>query len=145
MDRRTFIGILPICTISPTFEAYAQPTGRVWRVGYLGNTPLVDADVERNWGAFRQELQQRGYVEGKNLTFELRFAEGKPQRYPALASELTRRDVDVIVALTNPAALAAKEATTTIPIVMVSVEDPIGTGLVTSLAHPIGNITGVTD
>ena len=78
MDRRTFIGILPLCTISPTFEAYAQPTRRVWRVGYLGNTPLVDADVERNWGAFRQELQQRGYVEGKNLTFELRFAEESP-------------------------------------------------------------------
>ena len=137
--------VASVCLMTLALGANAQPTGKIWRVGYLGNTPTTDPDVARNWGAFREELQNRGYVEGKNLTLELRFAEGDPRRYPALAAALKDLHVDIIVALTNPAARAAKDATSTIPIVMVSVEDPVGTGLTNNLAHPIGNITGVTD
>ena len=137
--------VVSLCSLFLPLAADAQQTGKVWRVGYLGNTPTIDPDAARTWEAFRQELQERGYVEGKNIAFELRFAEGRPQRYPALAAELARLNVDVIVALTNPAAHAAKQATATIPIVMISVDDPVGTGLISSLAHPIGNMTGVAD
>ncbi len=137
--------VVSVCSLILPFAADAQPTGKVWRVGYLGNTPTTDPDAGRTWAAFRQELQERGYVERKNLAFELRFAEGRPERYPALVADLVRLNVDVIVALTNPAAHAAKEATATIPIVMISVDDPVGTGLIASLSHPIGNMTGVAD
>ena len=94
--------------------------------------------------SLQQGLRELGYVEGKNLTFEYRFAEGGDDRYPALAAELAGLGVDVIVTWGSPAALAAKRATATIPIVMASIGDPIGTGVVSNLAHPGGNITGLT-
>jgi putative ABC transport system substrate-binding protein len=95
--------------------------------------------------AFREGLRMLGYVEGQNVLIELRFAEGRIEAFPALAEELVRLKVDVIVAPWTPAALAAKEATSSIPIVFVVVSDPVGNGLIASLAHPGGNITGTTD
>jgi ABC-type uncharacterized transport system substrate-binding protein len=116
--------------------------GKVWRIGYLdqgsadGNKPYVEA--------FRQALRDLGWVEGKNIAMELRFAEGKTDRLPVLAAELVRLKVDLIATSSTPAALAAKRATTTIPIVIGFAADPVGSGIVSSLAHPGGNITGWT-
>lgn len=137
--------VLGLHSIGSSFAADAQQAGKVWRIGYLGNIPTTTTNPEaaRIWAAFRQALQDRGYVEGRNLLFEQRFAEGRPERLPALAAELVRLNVDVIVAFSTPGVQAAKEATATIPIVMVNVFDPVGQGIVGSLAHPGGNITGL--
>ncbi len=94
--------------------------------------------------AFRQELSKLGWIEGKNITIEYRFAEQKTERLPELAADLVRLKVDLIVATGVPPALAAKRATTTIPIVMVSATDPVGAGLIASLARPGGNVTGIS-
>src|SRR5215831_17715262 len=121
----------------------AQQAGKIFRIGFLdpsnasGSAVLVDA--------FRQELTKLGWIDGKNITIEYRFAEGKGDaRVKELAADLVRLKVDLIVTTGNPPALAAKGATTTIPIVMVSVVDPVELGLVTSLARPGGNVTGFT-
>jgi putative ABC transport system substrate-binding protein len=95
--------------------------------------------------AFRQELRKLGWIEGKNITFEYPFAEQKPERLPELAADLVRLKVDLIVAIDTPSTLAAKSATTTIPIVMASAADPVGIGLVTSLARPGGTVTGFSN
>jgi putative tryptophan/tyrosine transport system substrate-binding protein len=122
-------------------SADAQQTGKIFRIGFLdpstasGSAVLVEA--------FRQELSKLAWIEGKNFTIEYRFGENKgPERLPELASELVRLKVDLIMATDTPSALAAKNATTTIPIVMVSSGDPMGAGLVASLARPGGNVTG---
>jgi putative ABC transport system substrate-binding protein len=122
----------------------AQQQGKVFRIGFLdpstasGSAVLVDA--------FRQELSKLGWIEGKNFTIEYRFAENKGQdRLPELAGDLVRLKVDLIVCGDTPASLAAKKATTTIPIVMASVADPVGSGLVASLARPGNNITGFSN
>jgi len=124
---------------APLVEADAQPSAKVATIGYLslaGSVPLAEA--------FRQGLQDLGYVEGKTIAIVYRSAEGKPERLPALAAELVQLPVDVIVATTGLGAQAAKNTTTTIPIVMVSGADPVAIGLVTSLARPGGNITGLS-
>jgi putative ABC transport system substrate-binding protein len=136
------LGFYSICS---SFAADAPEPGKVWRIGYLGNSPPTTPEVARIWDAFRQELQERGYVEGRNLVFEMRFLEGKPERAPGFAAELVRLRMDLIVAAANPAAVAAKAATSTIPIVVVAVADPVGVGLIPNLARPGGNITGVAD
>ena len=121
--------------------ATAQQPTKIRRIGFLdestaaGSAVLVDA--------FRQELSKLGWIEGKNITIDYRFAEQKTERLPELAAELVRLKVDLIVATGRPEALAAKKATTTIPIVMTNAADPVGTGLVASLARPGGNITGL--
>jgi putative ABC transport system substrate-binding protein len=120
----------------------AQQTGKTFRIGFLdSSTPsgiavLVDA--------LRQELRKLGWTEGKNVTFEFRFAEQKPERLPQLAAELVRLNVDLIIAPAGPTVLAAKEATKTIPIVMTNPADPVGEGMVASLARPGGNVTGLS-
>jgi len=120
----------------------AQQTGKVLRIGFLdgstasGMAVLVDA--------FRQELSKLGWVEGKNIAIEYRFAEQKPDRLPELASELVRCNVDLIVVSSGPAALAVKSATTTIPVVMANAADPMGEGIIASLARPGGNVTGLS-
>lgn len=120
--------------------ADAQQSTRVPRVGFLlGSSPAAAAPFTE---AFRQALRDLGYVERQNIAIEERFAEGRYERFPGFAVELVRLKVDVIAAGGTPAALAAKNATRTIPIVMVSVGDPVGSGLVASLARPSGNITG---
>ena len=120
--------------------ATAQPPTPVHRVGYLlGSTREQEPALE----AFLEGMRALGYVEGQNLVMEYRAAEGQYERLPALAAELVRLKVDVLLAVITPAALAAKHATTTIPIVMMGVGDPVGSGLVDSLARPGGNVTGL--
>ena len=120
--------------------AEAQQAGKVYRIGYLAARSALEPRDE----AFRQGLRDLGYVEGKNIIIEYRFGGGKREQIPNLAAELVRLKVDIIVAPGTPVAQAAKTATRTIPIVFAGVADPVGTGLVASLARPGGNITGVT-
>jgi putative tryptophan/tyrosine transport system substrate-binding protein len=120
--------------------ADAQQTGKVLRVGYLDNSTASGSAVLVE--AFRQELTKLGWIEGKNITMEYRFGEQKNERLPELAAELVRLKVDLIVTSGTTPALAAKSATTTIPIVMANAGDPVGAGLVASLARPGGNVTG---
>ena len=119
--------------------AFAQQDKRVWRIGYLSLASGPDELLE---GAFLQELRSLGYIEGRNVQIEYRWAGGNNERLQEFAAELARIKVDVIVASPTPAALAAKNATSTIPIVS-STADPVGSGLVASLARPGGNVTGV--
>jgi putative ABC transport system substrate-binding protein len=117
-------------------EVLAQP-GKTFRLGILMNTHNILLDESLN------QLRDHGYVEGQNLTVELRFSEGAGERWPELASELAALKVDAIVVQTTPAALAAKQATSTIPIVITAAIDPVGAGLADSLARPGGNVTGI--
>ena len=122
--------------------AQAQQTGNVYRIGFLGNsTAALEANLV---GPFREELRDLGYVEGRNVLIEYRWAEGKYDRFPALIGELLALKVAVIVTAGTPATLAVKKATTSVPLVMLAVGDPVGTGIVPSLSHPGGNITGLT-
>jgi putative tryptophan/tyrosine transport system substrate-binding protein len=118
--------------------AEAQEAKRVPRIGFLTTSPSVFPDRNE---AFRQGLRELGYVEGKNIVIEWRYTEGNPDRYPVLTAELVRLKVDIIVAGNPTATVFLKKATTTIPIVMGYHTDPVGTGLVASLARPGGNIT----
>src|SRR5712691_1402494 len=144
--RRTIIGFIITCAlgclcVAPLAPEAQQPT-HVHRIGVLsalGTTPGRDPFVE----AFLEGMRALGYVEGQNLVIEYRGTEGQHERFPALAAELVRLKVDVLLVGPTPAALAAKDATTTIPIVMAGVADPVGSGLVASLARPGGNITGL--
>jgi len=138
--RLGMVAALALGMLAAPLAVGAQQARQVARVGYLGATAAGASPhvVE----AFRQSLREQGYVEGQNLAIEFRWAEGRADRFPALAAELVSLAVDVIFAPTTPAALAAKDATTTIPIVFVLVGDPVGTGLVQSLARPGGTITG---
>jgi putative tryptophan/tyrosine transport system substrate-binding protein len=122
--------------------AQAQPAARVYRVGYLNPASATLAPIRLD--PLRQGLQQLGYVEGRNLLIEARWAEGNFQRLPELAVELARLKVDVIVTAATPAAIAAKEASGGIPVVMVDPGDPVATKLVSSLARPGGNVTGLS-
>jgi putative tryptophan/tyrosine transport system substrate-binding protein len=122
--------------------AEAQQAGKVYRIGYL-STPTRES-VEHGLQAFLRKLRKLGWVEGQNLIIEYRWAEGNVERLPNLAAELVRRNVDVIVAPAGSAALAAKNATSSIPIVMIFPSDPVEMGLVASLSRPGGNVTGTT-
>jgi putative ABC transport system substrate-binding protein len=121
--------------------AEAQQAKKVPRIGYLGTGSRSSAVVE----AFQQELRDLGYIEGQNITIEYRSTEGMAERLPNLAAELVQLKVDIIVVGGSPATQAAKNATKTIPIVMTSATDPVGIGLVASLAHPGGNVTGLSN
>jgi putative ABC transport system substrate-binding protein len=120
--------------------ADAQQAGKIPRIGFLRTAAPPESYIE----AFRQGLKELGYIEGKNIALEYRWAEGKIDQLPELAAELARLKVDVIVTDGTPPALAARKASSTTPIVMASSGDPVGTGLITSLARPGGNITGLT-
>ncbi len=124
-------------------RSFAQQQGKVWRVGFLAvRRPVsLDSDV---FGALPQGMRELGYVEGKNLVIEWRFADRKIERLPGLATELVQLNVDVIVTAGTPATSAAQKATATIPIVMGTASDPVGSGFIKSLARPGGNITGLT-
>jgi len=136
------ITVLALCAVLLALcsSTHAQQTGKIFRIGFLdgstasGSTGLLEA--------FRQELTKLGWIEGKNITIEYRFAEQKFERLPELAADLVRLKVDLIVVTSPRPALVAKSATSTIPIVMVSVGDPVAAGLVASLARPGGNVTG---
>ena len=141
MDRRTFI-ILTGVLMTP-LAALGQQQSKVARIGFFAGDSL--ADNSHRLQTFLDGLHALGYAEGKNLVIEYRWAEGHYDRLPGLASELVRLPVDVIVAVGDPVILAAKQATSTIPIVMASVGDPVARGFVVSLARPGGNITGVSN
>jgi putative tryptophan/tyrosine transport system substrate-binding protein len=132
--------ILATVIFAQVYLAHAQKQGSIPRIGVL----LLGAPPNANLDAFIQGLRELGYVEGKNILIEYRFAEGKADRLPELARELVRLKVDGIFTAGTPAIFALKEATKTIPIVFFSTSDPIGTGVVASLAHPGGNITGIS-
>src|SRR5262245_41911482 len=136
MRRREFITLLGGAAVGWPVAASAQQTAKIARIGFLGQNLAPNPQVRE---AFRQGLRDLGYVEGRNFVIEYRDAEGKFDRLPALAAELVALEVDVIVAGITVAALAAKQATRTIPIVFAAVSDPVGSGLVTSLARPGGN------
>ena len=127
--------------LSFSSSAAAQQTGKIFRMGFLDSSTASGSAVLLE--AFRQELSKLGWLEKKNITFEYRFAEQKNERLPELAADLVRLKVDLIVVSGAPSALAAKSATTTIPIVMTTASDPVGAGLVASLGRPGGNITGL--
>jgi putative tryptophan/tyrosine transport system substrate-binding protein len=142
LKRRTFITLLGGAAAAWPLAARAQQPNKFGRVGRL--SPLSFAAETPMLGGLRQGLSELGWIEGQNLAFELRFADGNVDRLPQLADELVRANVDVIVTGSSPAAMAAKNATSTIPIVMVTTGDPVQGGLIASLARPTGNITGVT-
>jgi ABC-type uncharacterized transport system substrate-binding protein len=140
MNRRAFLGGVVSAALAGPLTAAAQPASKVYRIGFLGGGS--PAGYAAHVAGTRLGLKDHGYLEGRNATLEFRWAEGKYDRLPALAAELIRLDVDVIVTQGTPAALAAKRGTTTIPIVMAIVGNPEETGIVTSLARPGANITG---
>jgi len=142
MDRRTFTGGIACGLLLTRFKASAQPTEKVRHIGLLSVGSSADPPAVNE--AFRQRLRELGWVEGQNVVIDYRFAEYKYDQLGGIAAELVRLGVDVIVAPTTPAAIAAKNATATIPIVMVGPGDPVASGLVASLARPGGNVTGLT-
>ena len=144
MRRRAFIGGVALGLVAVRRAADAQQAGNVPRVGYMVTGALESPEARRAVDAFRQGLRERGYVEGQNIVIEYRAADGNIERFPGLTAELVRLKVDVIVAPNTPAARAAQQATTTIPVVASAMGDPVGNGLVASLARPGGNITGLT-
>jgi putative ABC transport system substrate-binding protein len=141
MKRREFITLLGGAAVGWPLAASAQTLPKIARVGFVfGITPTTS---KHNIEAFRQGLRELGYVEGQTIVLEVRWAEGRSERMPELMAELVGLKVDVLVAASTPAALAAKNVTQSIPIVMIA-GDPIGLGLVTSLARPGGNVTGLS-
>jgi putative ABC transport system substrate-binding protein len=140
MDRRTFIGGVAGDLLIAPLAARAQQVAKIYRIGILEAIPAVRNAA--NLDALRKGLRDLGYVEGRNLVIEYRSADGHPERFPGLASELVRLKVDLIVTRGTPAARAAKDATKTIPVVMATMGDP--RAIVASFAQPGGNITGVT-
>ena len=141
MDRRAFLaGTLAL--LAAPLAAEAQQAAKVARIGFLSIKVSANPHMQE---AFLEGLRDLGYVEGHNLVIEYRDAEGKSERLPALAAELVARKVDIIVAPSTPAALAAKQVTKTIPIIFAQAGDPVTSGLVTSLARPGGNVTGLSN
>jgi putative tryptophan/tyrosine transport system substrate-binding protein len=140
MRRREFIRLLGGAIVAWPLASSAQ--SKIARIGFMGNsTAALEANLV---DAFREGLREHGYEEGRNIAIEYRWADGEYERFPALVTELIAAKVDVIVTAGTPAALAMKKATTTVPLVMVAVGDPVGTGLVPSLARPGGNLTGLS-
>jgi ABC-type uncharacterized transport system substrate-binding protein len=147
IDRRTFLAGTGAVLLAAPLAADAQPAKEVYRVGYISPTPLAQITSDRAHpfnSAFRAEMRDRGYEEGQNFVLEYRSVEEKLERASEVVDELARLNVDVIVAVSMPLVQAAQHATTKIPIVMYGVGDPVATGVVTSLARPGGNITGLS-
>ena len=143
MRFRVLVLSLALALLVAPLAVHAQQPGKVYRIGFLAPFPPAPGGPDRLGVAFLDGLREHGYVEGQNLTIERRYSEGKADRLPALVADLLRLDVQLIVAISVSPSLAAKAATTTVPIVFVAVADPIGTGLVASLARPGGNVTGL--
>src|ERR1700720_2219071 len=139
MRRRDFITLVGGTAAWPLTARAQQP--KVWRIGFLAPVPPTPVMLS----AFRDGLRGRGYVEGQNLSIDVRWPQGSFDQDPSVVTELVTSNVDVIVAWATPATIAARRATSTIPIVMVTVADPVGFGFIASLARPRGNITGLTN
>src|SRR5262249_49737422 len=142
MNRRTFLGTIGLSILAAPRTIEAQQAGKVYRIGYLTVPSRESAQGVAN--TFQRELRDLGWVAGQNVVVDYRFADSNMDRLPDLAAELVRLRVDVIVAGANAAVMAVKNATLTIPIVMFLAIEPVGSGFVKSLAHPGGNITGLT-
>jgi len=136
MRRRELIALLACSAVAWPRSAQPQPSTKLHRIGIIDNSPI--------WDAFREGLREHGYREGQNIAFEYRYAGGLPDRLVWVAAELVRTPVDLIATFGTPPTLAAKQATATIPIVMIGIGDPVGAGLISNLARPGGNITGNT-
>jgi len=134
---------LTLCSLCLSFASRAQQPDKVYRVGFV-EAGVASAN-QHFLAAFKTGLRELGYVEGKNIILDVRWAEGHAERFPALFAELIELRPDVIVVASGPGANAAKNVLTSIPIVFIGVSDPVGRGLLTSLAHPGGNLTGVSD
>jgi putative ABC transport system substrate-binding protein len=142
MRRRSFMTLLGGAAVAWPLMARAQQSAKIPRVGFMGNsTEALEANLV---GPFREGLRELGYEEGRNIVIHYRWADGKYERFPTLIAELLAANVDVIVTAGTPAALAVKKATSTVPLVMIAVGDPVGTGIVPSLTRPGGNITGLS-
>ncbi len=144
--RHRLAGVMLILFVSFTLASLAveaQPAGKVYRVGHLSGSG--EAASKPFLDAFREGMRALGYVEAQNLVLDERYAAGNVERLSSLTQELIHRNPDVLLVSTTPGNLAAKAATSTIPIVMVLVADPVGAGIVPNLAHPGGNITGITN
>ena len=142
MDRRSFLSAMAGALLARPFTSEAQQPGKIRRIGMLERTSATINAA--NVAAFRRGLGALGYLDGRNVIIEYRSADGRDDRYPALAAELARAHVDLIVSRGTPAALAVKDATRTIPVVVLGVGDPVGQGIVASLARPGANITGLS-
>jgi putative ABC transport system substrate-binding protein len=142
MDRRGFIRTLAGGLLTAPLGAQAQQLEKPYRIGMLERTSTVVNAANLN--AFRLGLRERGYVEGERFVIEYRSADGRDERFPILAAELVQQKVNLILTRGTPAALAAKDATATIPVVFTGVGDPVGQGIVASLARPGGNVTGLS-
>jgi putative ABC transport system substrate-binding protein len=143
--RRNLVIALGASVVALPLRSIGQHQGKVWRVGYLSQRARPDSLESGVFGAFRRGMQDLGYVEGKNLEIEWRFADSRFQQLPDLAAELVRLRVDAIVSVGTAATGAAQKATATIPIVIATAPDPVGSGFVASLARPGGNITGLSN
>lgn len=148
VDRREFVGMLAACAFTASVPAHAQPAHKVWRLGVIRTGPkpaTPTPDQLRMRAVFADAMRKLGYVEGRDYVIERRYADGHIDRLPALVADLLRLDVDVLLVASTPAVRAAMAATTRIPIVMTSANDPVGAGLVASYAHPGGNVTGIAE
>ena len=137
MKRRDFITLVGGAAAAWPLAARAQHAGKTWRIAFIAHVPSIIYEEP-----LFDDLRELGYVEGQNIIIERRYAEGRPERFQEFAAEMVRLKADLIITTTTPAALAARNATTTIPIVIPTAIDPVGTGLIASFAHPGGNITG---
>jgi putative ABC transport system substrate-binding protein len=142
MQLRALVLVLVLSSIAAPLAVDAQKLEKLYRIGVLERTSM--AVNATNLDGFRQGLRELGYVEGKNFVIEYRSADGRDERFPGLAAELVQLKVDLILTRGTPAALAAKRATQTIPVVMTGTGDPVGQSLVASLARPGGNVTGLS-
>lgn len=145
MFRRKLLTVLGLWLAAAPLASFAQQQNKIWRVGFLAQRHVDFVDTDYYYGPFRQGMRELGYVEGRNLAIEWRSAEGKAERLPALAAELVQLKVDVIVTAGTPAASAAQKATSTLPIVMATTVDPVGSGFVKSLSRPATNMTGLSN
>jgi len=139
------IGVVVGGFVAAPLASFAQQQGKIWRIGFLSLRRVASLESEPIYGALPWAMRELGYIEGNNLVIELRSADGESERLPALAAELVRLKVDLILAAGTEATSAAQEATATIPIVFVNASDPLRSGFVGSLARPKGNITGITN
>jgi len=142
MRRREFISLLGGTVAAWPLAARAQQSGKLPTIGFLGANPSIES---QRVAAFVQRLRELTWIDGRNLAIEYRWAEGRNERYAEYAAELVRLKVDVIVTVATPPTVAAKQATAVIPIVFAAASDPVGTGLVVSLARPGGNVTGLAN
>jgi putative ABC transport system substrate-binding protein len=145
--RREFItivgGAATAASVFGTTTAHAQRAGKVWRIGFLASAQRPVSIEASPYGGFLQGMRELGHVEGRDFIMEWRFVEGRPELYPVLAAELVRSQVDIVVAGNSAAVRPMQQASSSIPIVVVVANDPVGLGLVASLAYPGGNVTGL--